>query len=366
MIDEVGVAGELAVADVTVENVWECLDATIDRALCSPTRAVAYGRRWAPSTAVEYVRANIVLRGWCRPPSRGTAPPRWLNPLPCTSETLALFARYQLVERGKAPNTVRKWIAGVRAWHRLHGVPVPDGVPALAVLTEVETTLRARGWAPKHAEPLRLDHVIAAVAGCDRSTPRGLRDAALVLVGYAAKLTADRLRSLRLGDVTERPGGLDVAGVTLPHWTIAGEHTAALCPACTGAAWSAYLRVCGLTASAWWLRGVDRHQHVAGVDPEWTGQRSADGRMTRGSLREALVERLAEAGVDNPEAYNLNSLKAGGLAHRRRQGATLAELAAEAGLTDRSEQTLIAAIRAAEQWPATAPSAGLLDLVGEQ
>lgn len=330
--------------EITVDNVHERMLALIDRALTSPTRATAYAARWAPATAVEYVRAAVELKAWCRPPSHGDAPPRWLTPMPCTPETLALFAEYQLVELGRAPATVRKAVAGVRAWHRLHGAPVPDGIPALAVLTDHEATLRAGGWEPRHAQPMPLADLVRLLDACDPSEPRGMRNAALLLYGYAGMMTAGRLVELRVRDADE-------LAARLPHWSIGGRHDPARCPVERPLPWARYLTGRGATGEQRLMRGIDQHGRVAGLDPEWTGRQSPDGRMDTGSLGDAFAAML-----ENPAPYRLFSLRAGGLVHRRRQGTPLVDLAEEGQLSPRST-VLLGYVQAAETWPSSAAAA---------
>lgn len=338
----------------------ERLLAVIDRALTTPTRATKIAAGWSPATVVAYIDAWQAFVVWCRPrrgPS-GEPPARWLTPMPCTPETLALFAVYLLAERGLAISTVRKHIAGVRAWHRLHGAPVPDGIPALSVLTDHQATLEAAGWEQKHTEPLRIDDVVRLVEPIDRSAPAGLRDACLVLLAYAGAFPPYRLAELRLRDVTDSAGGLyvrrggdDGRAVTLPHWTLNGGHQPTVCPVESTVAWARYLIDRGADAGSALIRGVDKHNRVAGLDAQWLGTLSADGQIDRSSLAYAFAGILAESGIERPERFTLFSLRAGGLAHRRYMGATLRELVDAGELSPRS-MVLLDHVATAEAWAA--------------
>lgn len=338
----------------------ERLLAVLDRSLTTPTRAVKIAAGWSPATIVAYIEAWVAFVAWCRPPRglSGEPPARWLTPMPCTPETLALFALYLLAERGLAIATVRKMISGVRAWHRLHGQPVPDGVPALSVLTEHQRTLEAAGWEQKHTTPLRIDDVVRLVEPIDRSTPRGMRDVCLVLLGYAAALKPHRLAELRIRDVTDSAGGLyvrrggdDDQAVTLPHWTLGGAHRGELCPVESTVAWARYLIDRGADPSTALIRGVDQHGRVSGLDEQWLGKLPADGQVDRSSLAYALAGILADSGIEAPQRFSLYSLRAGGLAHRRYMGATLRELVDVGDLSPRSS-VLLDHVATAEAWAA--------------
>lgn len=193
-------------------------------------------------------------------------------------------------------------------------------------------------------------HLVDAI---DRGTPRGMRDAALVLLGYAGALTAQQLAALRIRDVIEAAAGVQLREppLTLPHWYLDGEHRDDVCPACAPLVWARYLIGRGADPATALIRGVDQHQHVAGLDPQWTGKPAPDCQIDKRSLARAFTALVVKAGLERPERYGLFSLRSGGLAYRRRQGATLRELAQEGGLSPRST-VLLDYVSTAERWAA--------------
>jgi integrase len=60
----------------------------------------------------------------------------------------------------------------------------------------------------RRARPLTLVEIRQIVAGIDRTTPIGTRDAAIILLGYASALRRGELVGLTLTDVEHKPAGL--------------------------------------------------------------------------------------------------------------------------------------------------------------
>src|SRR3954469_21661873 len=117
---------------------------------------------------------------------------------------LEMFVRH-LMSSGLAPRSVARAVACVRGFYRFHAAEEKrDHSPA--------DDLRApRAWAalPKF---LSLDEVDRLLAQPDTSTPRGLRDKALIEVLYATGLRVSELVSLRAGDLHMDDGYLTCIG----------------------------------------------------------------------------------------------------------------------------------------------------------
>ena len=334
------------------EVTTDVVDAVVDPDLVVDRAAWRAARDLAPSTVIEYCRLVPDFKGWCRPPSHGGSPARWLTPLPAETDTLTAYI-VDMCQQGKAPATIRKARAAILWWHRLHGQPVPDGRPSSVVLSEYETTRRAAGKGPKRAVPLPFDTVVACLAGTDRTTVQGKRDAAVLLLAYAAMLPAGRLVKLRIRDVTDCRAGLLVRGpvvIVLPHWMTGGEHHPAVCVVEAVVEWVRVLVGRGADPAGPLLRPVDQHGNIGGLDRRAGG--AHDGWMADGGLGHAFAGLLIRGGVPDPGRYSLQSLRAGGIIKRRRDGALVGQLAAEAGLSTVSP-TLLAYLIAAE---ATAPA----------
>lgn len=95
----------------------------------------------------------------------------------------------------------------IRHVHRACGAKDPVADEAVR---QVRLGLRRiYGGAPRRlARPLTLADVRQIVGGIDRSTPIGVRDAAMILLGFASALRRGELVALMLSDVEHRPAGL--------------------------------------------------------------------------------------------------------------------------------------------------------------
>lgn len=93
--------------------------------------------------------------------------------------------------------------------HRRHGLDDPilsEGV------RQVRRGLRRLvGAAPRRqARPLQTDDVRAIITAIDRANPKGARDAAIILLGFASALRRSELAALVVGDIDFQPGGIIV------------------------------------------------------------------------------------------------------------------------------------------------------------
>lgn len=106
-----------------------------------------------------------------------------------------------------APNTIAQRLAAIGQMHRFHELPWDQRAAPIA--TTRRGVLRVHGRAPKQAAAIGLDSIQALVATCDDS-PAGVRDRALLLVGFAGAFRRSELVGLRVDDVTIAKGGMRV------------------------------------------------------------------------------------------------------------------------------------------------------------
>jgi integrase/recombinase XerD len=153
-------------------------------------------RRMSPNTLSSYARDLGALATYAE--KRGRAP-----------ETLArrdleAFAR-QLMTNGLAPRSVARAIACVRGYFKFLLVEKKiDADPA-------EDLRAPRAW-PALPKYLDLEEVDRLLAQPDTSTPRGIRDKALIEVLYATGLRVTELLSLKAGDISLDAGYLTCIG----------------------------------------------------------------------------------------------------------------------------------------------------------
>lgn len=339
------------------------LIATIDRAITTPTatrRIEGTVATWAPRTCTEYLKQVKLAREWWSAEQRGareSAERAGLTGIPVADAAAFMpwdsdrLVRYvlHLAEVDLAVRTIRKALTALRAWHRLHGLPVPDGVPASEALQTHDASRRKQGRGPKHAEPISVDTALRlfAAAARDPKTLRGTRDSCLLGLAIGFMATPGALVELNRGDV--RVAG-DVVQVRrapgewldLVHWHVAGEHEPSLCPVESVAAWCGYLDSRDVAPELPLLRGVDQHQHVAGLDP-FAGDVDGYGRIHERGLGVILRRISTAAGLD--EHPTMTELRLGGIVHRRIAGVPVAELAMQSGVESLLRYVVLAETR---------------------
>jgi len=130
-----------------------------------------------------------------------------LATLPCSPAACALYLT-SLASRGLKTSTVRRRAAAIARAHRLDGHPSPTVDPG--VMNLLEGIARAHGTAPSKKVALLRDPLLDVVDRIDTSTTAGLRDRALLLLGFAVGLRRSELVALSVEDLTPSPDGLHV------------------------------------------------------------------------------------------------------------------------------------------------------------
>jgi integrase/recombinase XerD len=153
-------------------------------------------RRMSPNTLESYARDLTLLARFAE---KRAAAVEILS-----REDLEAFVR-QLMSSGLAPRSVARAVACVRGFYRFAAVErKQDRSPA-------DDLRPPRAWAalPKF---LSLDDVDRLLAQPDATTPRGLRDKAMIEVLYATGLRVSELITLRAGDLNLSDGYLTCIG----------------------------------------------------------------------------------------------------------------------------------------------------------
>jgi site-specific recombinase XerD len=239
---------------------------------------------------------------------------RGLDPIPATAQRLANYVGY-LAGKGKSPATVDRALAAILSAHRLAGAPRPDTKGARAAIRALRQRRAAAGVGVRKATAATVADLRRLVATTDRVSLIGIRDRAIILLGFAGMLRRSEVAALLVGDVAASEEGLtvtvrrsktdkDAAGavVAIPF----GAHELT-CPVRAVAAWRA---AAGVIDKALFRR-VDRHGRLLGP---MTGQ--AVG---------MVIARAAEAaGLEG--RYRGHSLRRGGATAARRAGHDLVSI----------------------------------------
>ncbi|KPV39934.1 hypothetical protein AN478_06980 [Thiohalorhabdus denitrificans] len=104
-----------------------------------------------------------------------------------------------------SPNTIARRLAALNARHRDHRLSPPgDHVEVQKVLEGIK---RHRGTAPEGKTPLLTEDVRRMAGLCRRDTAAGLRDRALILLGFGGAFRRSELAQLNAEDIQVPPGG---------------------------------------------------------------------------------------------------------------------------------------------------------------
>ena len=110
-------------------------------------------------------------------------------------------------EAGRATGTLDMACTVIRHVHRTTGAA--DPIASEAVRQVRRGLRRTYGAAPRRlARPPSVEEIRQIVGGIDRTTPIGIRDAAIILLGYASAMRRSELVALDLADVEHKPAGL--------------------------------------------------------------------------------------------------------------------------------------------------------------
>jgi len=154
-------------------------------------------RAKSDNTRAAYRSAVRAWCGWC---DRHGVPP-----LPASPRDVAAFLATGR-DRGQAGNTLKLRAAAIRFLHRAAGLPSPTDTAEVS-----ETMAGIRRDAPnpqkKRAATLAVLRELLAPIPDDL---RGLRDRALLLVGFAGALRRSELAAIRLGDLERTDQGFQL------------------------------------------------------------------------------------------------------------------------------------------------------------
>lgn len=246
----------------------------------------------AGNTRRSYATGWAQFEAWCARTG--------LAALPADPQAAALFLA-ALAADGRKPSTVALRLAAIVARHRDAGAPFDDGHFALS---EVMAGIRrSHGVAPDKKAPILSPDLRAMIEAMPEGLP-GIRDRAVLLLGYGGALRRSELAALDCADVEQAEQGLvlklrrsksDQDG----EGTIIAIHKGRDPRLCAYEAHVAWLAASGISDGPLFrpLAGLGG----AGVRPE---------RMTDRNVALIVKHAAARAGLD-PARYAAHSLRAG-------------------------------------------------------
>lgn len=307
----------------------------------SPAARAAVEAGTADATRTAYSRDWIAFTGWCA----GAG----LVPMPAEADTITEYVSELTTtprERtGKPykPATIERAVAAIRTAHAAAGVPMPSTKGARMVLRGYRARLaEAKDPAArtKKAAPAVPTALRAMLAGLDRTTLAGKRDAALALFGFAVAGRSSEIASTDIGDIVRAEHGIDTSVYrrkikAFTDNAILYGTDPATCPVRAILGYIDALAAEGRTGGPLFIR-IDRHGRMAPpLLRRGTPIGDPTGRMTPEAVGD-VVGRLAErAGLDGD--WSGHSLRRGFATAARRAGHDKIRTARVGGWADESK-----------------------------
>lgn len=263
-------------------------------------RAADYVRQSVPAnTQRAYATDWAAFVEWCDA--------RRAQSLPADPRVIASFVADQA--KSLRPASLRRRLAAIAKMHKVRGLPNPCGSePVPSTMKGIEAT---HGTAVKTKAPATLAVVEKMVATCRVDDPAGIRDRAILLVGYAAAMRRSELVALTVADLEWSPEGV-VVTVRRSKTDQKGEGKRKAIPYVDGP-------FCAARALKAWMI-------VAGIEegpifrPFARGSISVrEGALSPQAVAVIVKTCAARAGLP-PESYSGHSLRAGHVTEARSQG----------------------------------------------
>lgn len=235
-----------------------------------------------------------------------------LNPLPATPQTVASYLT-EIVEAGMKVSTLTRRVSSISQAHQSANIDSPTH--SMIVRSVMAGIRRNKGTAQQGKTPVLTSDIRQMVEKLPDNL-LGVRDRALLLLGFAGAFRRSELVSLDIEDITFTRDGLKV----LLRKSKTDQESQGITK---GIAYGSHLETCPVRALQHWIeaseiktgslfRPINRH-----------------GQMQPGRLSDKavalIVKRQASAAGLDPELYSGHSLRAG-----------LATSAAEAGVNERA------------------------------
>src|SRR6516225_9648318 len=145
----------------------------------------------AAATRRAYGTDFLIFRAWCEE--------RQLNAVPASPATVAAFLAHE-ASRNVKVSTIGRRVAAIRYAHKLAGFDTPTDDER--VKTTVRGIRRTLGTAKSKKAPATAERLLAMAANTGGGL-KGLRDRALLLLGFAGAFRRLELVALDVSDIEE-------------------------------------------------------------------------------------------------------------------------------------------------------------------
>jgi integrase len=263
--------------------------AALDRPASQPQEYIRAAK--APSTLRAYRADWRHFQDWCRQ--------QGLPALPASPDTVAVYLAQMAATL--RPSTLTRRLTSINKVHRAAGYPAPALMEHLSVGETLKGIRRVHGTGQIGKRPLFTDD-LRAMAEALPDGIIGVRDRALLLIGFAGAFRRSELAALTVADVGETKEGL-VVRITRSKTDPEGKGREVAIPygstpeTCPVRAWRDWIGAARLESGALFRR-IDRHGHV-------------NPRALHKDSIGTIVKRAAGAAGLDPSAYAGHSLRAG-------------------------------------------------------
>jgi site-specific recombinase XerD len=254
----------------------------------------------ALSTRKAYGTDFRIFKAWCDV--------KGVCSLPAAPETVAAFLAVQSGS-GTKPSTISRRVAAIRYAHKLAGVPTPtDAEPVKATVRGIR---RTHTVAKVRKLPAVSAKVLAMVATAQDGLG-GLRDTAILLLGFAGAFRRSELVALDVADIAETETGLLV---TIRHSKTDQEGEGETIAISRGD------RACPVKALRTWLDAAGIETGAIFRPINKSGVMAAT-RLTDRPVANIVKAHAERAGLD-PAVFSGHSLRSGFLTSAAANGASI-------------------------------------------
>ncbi|MFI6910005.1 tyrosine-type recombinase/integrase [Nonomuraea sp. NPDC050394] len=160
----------------------------------------------AAHTRIAYARDFAAYAAWCESNGRSF--------LPATAATLANYVAH-LAAQKYAPSSIDRALACVLAAHNHAGLGKPATTAARLALRAYRRERAQQGRRPRRSPPITVDRLRAMVTAPPNNTPTGLRDRAVLVLGFAlmsrrSEITEVEITEVEITDIAFTAEGMEV------------------------------------------------------------------------------------------------------------------------------------------------------------
>jgi len=256
----------------------------------------------SPATRAAYRSDFRIFTTWCT--ARGVCP------LPASAETVAGFLAAQ-AEAGHAASTISRRGAAIRYAHKLAGHEPPGNSETVkATLSGIRRTI---GTAPRNRKAPAVSEIMHKISRAAALDPKGLRDRALLLLGFGGAFRRSELVALDIEDLEFTDDGLRV--------TIRRSKTDQEGAGVTIAIVKGHAATCPVRALMEWLAAAKIEEGPI-FRPVRKGGHIGTARLKAKAVCVLMKQYAGMIGLDR-KAYGAHSLRSGFLTSAARRGASV-------------------------------------------